>query len=176
MLDGRFYRRVHEVAIAIFGLVVVASSVAGCAVREQPISYVAQENVQPVKEADAVPVEVRVNDLQAAPSGSVWDSLDPIQQTNYSRVKDPVDTVKGAAETELRARGFRIASGGALVAIQLGRFEAVVESDMSGIHASGALSMRVQVQPQSGKVLYSKIVRGEGAPTTAHFYLDKCFS
>ncbi len=172
MLSDR-YRELRAAAFMIFA----ASLIAGCATaREEPINYVPQESVHPVKDAGAIAVEVRVEDLQAPASDSLWNSIDPIKQTNYSRVKDPVDTLKGAAETELKARGFKIGNGGALVVIQLGRFEAVVESDMSGIHASGTLSMRVQVQPQSGKVLYSKIVRGEGAPTTAYFYLDKCFS
>ena len=173
MLSDRY----REFRAAAF-MIVVASLIAGCATsaREQPISYVPQESVHPVKDADAIAVEVRVEDLQAPPSDSIWNSIDPIKQTNYSRVKNPVDTLKAAAETELKARGFKIGNAGALVVIQLGRFEAVVESDMSGIHASGSLSMRVQVQPQSGKALYSKVVRGEGAPTTAYFYLDKCFS
>jgi len=150
----------------------------GCSseLKKLPITYVPQQNVQAIKGADAVPVEVTVEDLQPDEYSSLWDSLDPIEQTDYSRVKDAADTLKGAAESELRARGFKIASGGASVIVQLGRFEAVVESDISGIHASGSLSMRVQVQPQTGKVLYSKVVQGEGPPTSAFFYLDKCFT
>ncbi len=169
-----YHRRRFRAAAFV---IIVASLVAGCATaREEPISYIPQQSVHPIKGADAIAVEVRVEDLQAAPSGSLWESFDPIEQRNYSRVKDPMDTLKGAAETELRARGFRIGNGGALVVVQLGRFEAVVRSDISGIHASGFLSMRVQVQPQTGKVLYSRVVGGEGPPTNAFLYLDKCFS
>lgn len=169
-----YHRRRFRAAAFV---IIVASLIAGCAtVQEQPISYIPQQSVHPVKDADAIAVEVRVEDLQAAPSGSLWESFDPIEQTNYSRAKDPMDTLKGAAETELKARGFRIGSGGALVIVQLGQFEAVVRSDISGIHASGFLSMRVQVKRQTGKVLYSKLVQGEGPPTSAFLYLDKCFS
>ena len=81
----------------------LSSRDARSAVRELPITYVPQQNVQPIKDADAVAVEVTVEDLQPDESDSLWNSFDPIKQTNYSRVKDPVDTLKAAAETELKS-------------------------------------------------------------------------
>ena len=143
----------------------------GCAIREFPITYVPQQNVVAIKNANAVSVEVKVEDLQPAESMS-WDAVNPISQKNDFRVKDASDTVKTAAETELRARGFKIARyGGALVTIQLGRLEALCEDDWSGLTALGYVSMRVQVQPQTGKVLYSREIKGEANPLFATFYL-----
>ncbi len=170
MLVDRFYRRVREGALAIFGLVVVASSVAGCAVRERPISYVAQENVRPIKDADAVPVEVKVEDLQ--PDETINPFPNPLRDERRFRVKDAAGTIRGAAETELSARGFKIGTGGALVAIQLIHFEANYENEgelKTTVRAN--LSMRIQVHPQAGKVLYSKEVAGEGAPIRGMFML-----
>jgi hypothetical protein len=155
---------------------VVFSIIAGCAipVPERPISYIPQENVQPVKDADAIPVEVRVEDLEGAPSALPWSPRYLLTRPDLSfRVKDPADTVKGAAETELRARGFTIGSGGALVTIQLVHFEATYEPDPFGMvtTARANLSMRVQVSPPTGKVLYSRDVGGEGTPISGVFML-----
>ncbi len=61
-------------------------------------------------------MEVRVEDLEPDEYDSFWDG-----PTHFSdklvrfQVKDAADTVKGAAETELKARGFKIGSGGALI-------------------------------------------------------------
>jgi len=152
---------------------VVASLIAGCAlpVVERPISYVPQETVQPIKDADAISVEVRVEDLQAAPSASPWSPLYLVTPPDrYFRVKDPVGTIKSAAETELRARGFKIGAGGPSVTIQLLHFEATLEPDNWGPTTVRAyLSMRVQVRPQTGKVLYSREFGGEGAPISEVF-------
>ena len=142
----------------------------GCAIREFPITYVPQQNLVAIKNANAVSVEVKVEDLQPAESMS-WDAVNPISQKNDFRVKDASDAVKTAAETELRARGFKIGNGGALVTIQLGRLEALCEDDWSGLTALGYVSMRVQVQPQTGKVLYSREIKGEANPLFATFYL-----
>ena len=114
---------------------VVATFIAGCAISvpERPIAYVPQANVQPTKGADAIQVEVKVEDLQAAPTPSSWSPrylFTP--QDRYFRVKDAVDTIERAAETELSARGFKIGSGGALVRIQLTYFEATYEVDPWG--------------------------------------------
>jgi hypothetical protein len=127
--------------------------------------------VQPIKDADAISVEVRVEDLQAAPSASPWSPLYLVTPPDrYFRVKDPVGTIKSAAETELRARGFKIGAGGPSVTIQLLHFEATLEPDNWGPTTVRAyLSMRVQVRPQTGKVLYSREFGGEGAPISEVF-------
>jgi hypothetical protein len=153
----------------------VASFIAGCAipVPERPISYTPQENVQPVKDAADIPVEVRVEDLEGAPSALPWSPRYLLIPPDRSfRVKDPADTIKGAAETELRARGFKIGGDGALVTIQLAHFEASYEPSFWGpITVRAYLSMRVQVRPQSGKVEYSKEVDGEVSPLEVFFAL-----
>jgi len=159
--------------LQISGLVAVASLIAGCAseARKLPISYVPQQNVQAIKGAGAVPVEVTVEDLQPDEYWSTWDALNPFadEATIRFHVDDAADTVKGAAETELRARGFKIAADGALVAIQLDRFAAqMTESGgaWKGVTATvrGYLSMRVQVRSQTGKVLFSRKVGAEAEP------------
>jgi len=159
-------RQIRAAALMVFA----ATLSAGCAaVRERPISYVPQESVLPIKEADAIPVEVKVEDLQAAPSAAYWSYWSPRYlfepEDHYFRVKDPVGTITSAAETELKARGFKIGGGGASITIQLLYFEATFEQDPWGRATVRAyLSMRVQVRPQTGKVLYSKVVGGEASP------------
>ncbi len=152
-------------------VVVAASLFIGCAVRsrELPISYVPQENVQPIKEAGAVSVDVKVEDLQ--PETSNYFMVDP-----HFLVKDASGTLKDAAETELKARGFKIGVGGAIVSIQLGRFEATCETTNLSAYVTsrGSLSMRVQVQPQTGKPLYSKMLGGEANPKYAFGVMTKC--
>ncbi len=164
-------------ALPVGAVLVIAwgSILVGCGIpiREFPITYVPQQNVQAIKDADAVPVEVKVEDLQPEEFVS-WDALNPISQKVHFRVKDAEGTIKGAAETELRARGFKIGSGGALVTIQLGRLEALCEADWTDITGLGSISMRIQVQPPTGKVLYSREVKGEANPIFAHLFLPKC--
>ncbi len=136
----------------------------GCSseVRKLPITYVPQQNVQAIKGADAVPVEVTVEDLQPEEYHSLWET----QETGF-HVEDAAGIVKEAAETELKARGFKIAGGGALVSIQLDRFAGRIAANGSlGLTATahGFLSMRVQVRAQSGKVLFSRNVGDEAEP------------
>jgi uncharacterized lipoprotein YajG len=164
--------RCREFRAAAF-VIIVASLIAGCAipVRERPISYDPQGNVQPTKGADAVSVEVRVEDLQPSETVSSFPNL--FTDGRRFRVKDAADTIKGAAETELRARGFKIGTGGAVVAIQLVRFEATYEIEPMGVTTTvnAYLSMWVKIQPQTGKVLYSKEVDGEATPLNVTFAL-----
>ena len=154
---------------------VAASLIAGCSteVKKLPITYVPQQNVQAIKGADAVPLEVTVEDLEPDEYMSGWAPLNPFwDRILRFQVKDAADAVKGAAEAELKARGFKIGSGGALVNIQIERFAAQTEPDgVFGFTGSGRgyLTMRVQVQPQTGKVLFSKNVGAEGNPTRASF-------
>ena|SRR5208282_3650257 len=157
----------RTLVVAVGGLMIVALLVAGCSteVKKLPITYVPQENVQAIKGADAVPVEVTVEDLQPDEYESPWESLD--EKGARFHVEDAANTVKEAAETELRARGFKIGGGGALITIQLDRFAG--QSETGGtlgltITARGFLSMRVQVRPQTGKVLFSRNVGVEAEP------------
>ena len=166
-------RRFLAVAPATSVLIVVLSLVAGCAipVRERPVTYVPQESVQPIKDAVAVPVEVKVEDRQP------YETVNPVPNFftdgRQFRVKDAADTIKGAAETELKARGFKIGSGGAVVAIQLNHLEAKYRIEPFGMTTtvSAYLSMWVKVEPQTGKALYSKEVDGEETPLTVMFAL-----
>lgn len=154
----RFRTVVLPGGLLVLGL---ASLLAGCSseVRKLPITYVPQQNVQAIKGADAIPVEVIVEDLQPDEYESPWE-------TRF-HVEDAADTIKSAAEAELKARGFKIGSGGALVTIQLDRFAAQTEADGAfgfTTTARGYLSMRVQVRPQTGKVLFSKRIGDEADP------------
>jgi len=167
-------RRSYEVTLAIGGLLVVACAalLVGCSseVRKLPITYVPQQNVQAIKGADAVPVEVAVEDLQPDEYASPWKPLNPFAEEYELRfhVEDAADTVKGAAEAELKARGFKIAGGGALITIQLDRFAAQTETGGAwkglDVTARGYLSMRVQVRQQTGKVLFSRNIGAEADP------------
>ena len=148
-----------------------ASFVIGCGTNapELPISYVPQQNVQPIKGADSVSVEVKVEDLQ--PETLNYFMVDP----NYL-AKDAPEKVRGAAETELASRGFKIGGGGATLVFQIGRFDATCENAnfSAYITSRGSLSMRVQVQPQAGKALYSKMIGGEASPKYGFLWMNKC--
>jgi uncharacterized lipoprotein YajG len=168
MFSDRFLR-LFAFPLALGGMLIVGfvSLLIGCAseVKKLPITYIPQENVQAIKGADAIPVEVAVEDLQPDEYGSPLESFKS-KQTRF-HVENAADTVKEAAETELKARGFKIGSGGALVTVQLYRFAG--QSETGGalgltVTARGFLSMRVQVRPQTGKVLFSRNVRAEADP------------
>ncbi len=179
MLSDR-YRRFRVAALAMGGLLLVASAflIAGCAseVRKLPISYVPQQNVQAINGADAVPVEVKVEDLQP----ETFNHFNPLNPADtapnilHFLVKDAAETIKQAAETELKARGFKIATAGALITIEVVHFEAdytteSYEFTTTPRTARANLLMQVQVQPQTGKVLYSREVGGEVIPTRGFF-------
>lgn len=150
------------IVVAAFGLFS-----GGCAMSapELPISYVPQQSAQPIKDADAISVEVKVEDLQPETQNYF------LKYNRHFLVKDAADTIKDAAETELKSRGFKIGDGGALVTIQLIHFEGDLDTEPFGLTttAHGNLIMRVQVRPQTGKVLYSREVGGEGTPMSKVF-------
>src|SRR5215469_2825946 len=159
---------------AVIAIVALPSFFAACSVqaRKLPITYVPQQNVQAIKGANAVAVEVTVEDLEPDEYQSRWPN--PFGEATRLRfqVKDASGTVKSAAESELKTRGFAIASGGALVTIQIDRFAAETESDNWDFDASahGYFSMRIQVRPSIGNALFSKTVRGEGDPLSGRFW------
>ncbi len=166
MMLSEFCRRRSPAAALLIGAVLAVACAAllvGCSieVRKLPITYVPQQNAQAIKGADAVPVEVTVDDMQPQ------ESMNLFTQEPRFHVEDAAGTVKGAAETELKARGFKIAGGGALVTIQLDRFAAQTETGGAlglTVTARGYLSMRVHVRSQTGKVLFSRNVGAEGDP------------
>src|SRR5208282_912823 len=175
-------RRFSGTVPAVGGLIAVvafASLVVGCSteVPELPISYVPQQNVQSIKGADAVPVEVKVEDLQPETFNHYpFNPLDTGPNILHFLVKDAAETIKQAAETELKARGFKIATGGALITIEVVHFEAdytteSYEFTTTRRTARASLLMQVQVQPQTGKVLYSREVGGEAIPSGGFFVL-----
>ena len=144
-----------------------ASCLIGCALDapKLPITYLPQQGVRPIKDADAVFVEVKLEDLQ--PQALNYFAASTI----HYQVKDAADTVRDAAVTELKSRGFKIGDGGALVTIQLIYLEGEVENAAFGPMptAHGNLFMQVQVSLQRGKVLYSQKIGGEGTPRSGVF-------
>jgi uncharacterized lipoprotein YajG len=160
-------------AAAVLGL---WSLLVGCSAQRLPISYVPQENVQPVKDADAVSVEVQVEDLQPNTFNHLSNILNPLgvdDSVTPFLVKDAAVTVEQAAESELKARGFRIAAGSSLIAIQVIHFEGdyISGSWQLTTTARANLQMQVQVRSQTGKVLYSREVDGEGDAASGVFVL-----
>jgi hypothetical protein len=165
MASDRYRRPSRAAALAICGLSVVPFLFAGCAMGKLGVIYVPQQNVQPIKDAGAVVVEVKVEDLQ--PDQPLWHSS--------LRVGNPAETVKSAAETELKTRAFKVGAGGALVTIQVVVFEARIEPDgMTGVTKTSRalLEMRVQVRQQAGKLLYSGDAGGEGRASGIYLYRE----
>jgi hypothetical protein len=144
-----------------------ASCLIGCALDapKLPITYLPQQGVRPIKDADAVFVEVKVEDLQPEAFNYFAAS------TMHYQVKDAAGTIMDAADTDLKSRGFKIGNGGALVTIQLIHLEGDVENAAFGPMptAHGNLFMQVQVSLQTGKVLYSQKIGGEGTPMSGVF-------
>jgi hypothetical protein len=170
MISDSCRGRFHSGARVTWRLIVFVTSASflfGCAIHapKLPIAYVPQQSVQPIKDADVVSVQVKVEDLQPETLNHFGES------DRHFLVKDAPDTVKEAAETELKSRGFKIGNGGALVTIQLIHFEGDLDTEPFGVTttAHGDLIMRVQVRPQTGKVLYSRELGGEGAPISKVF-------
>jgi len=87
------------------------------------------------------------------------------------RVQDAADTLKAATETELKARGFNVGAGGAVITIKMVHFEANYQTEDLGFVTTvrGSLFMRVQVQSQTGKVMYSKDVEDQATPVSGFF-------
>jgi hypothetical protein len=140
--------------VAFCGCLVVSMVIGGCTIGSLGVSYVPQQNAKPIKDAAAIPVEVSVEDKRPPPS--YWGT--------HIEVSHAVETLKGAAETELKARGFKIGNGGAQVTIQLVRFDAQIEPEgFFGVTkvSRGFLGMRVQVYQQTGKVTYSRDIDEE---------------
>ena len=142
-------------------------------VPERPITYIPQANVQLVKDAGTVPVEIKVEDLQPSESINRLGFFLKDRDEMRFRVKDAADTLKAATETELKARGFNVATGGALVTIQIVHFEANYQSEDLGFVTTvrGSLFMRVLVKSQAGKVLFSKDVEDQATPVSGYFML-----
>ncbi len=174
---NRWRRKSLPFAPAIRAAIIIASanSLVGCGIQAPrlPIAYVPQQNVQPIKGADAVSVEVKVEDLQPELFND-YLSYPLMPSERHFLVKDAAATIKDATEAELTARGFKIGTGGASITIQLAHFESKYEIDpWWKSTARGDLSMSVQVSPQSGKVLYSKNIGGEPAPIRGLFFLHE---
>jgi uncharacterized lipoprotein YajG len=168
MLSDYRIRRLH--LASLMTVVAFAFLVAGCAERvpERPITYIPQSNVQLLKDAGTVPVEIKVEDLQ--PSETI-DGLALFlgdEDERRFRVKDAAETLKAATETELTARGFKVDAGGTLITIQMVHFEADYQSRDLGfvVTVRGSLFMRVQVRSQTGKVLFSKDVEDQATPVS----------
>lgn len=75
-------------------MVGLAPLIAGCAtqVPERAISYIPQANVQLLKDADTVPVEIKVEDLQPSESINGLALLVGDEDEKRFRVKDAADT------------------------------------------------------------------------------------
>jgi hypothetical protein len=172
---NRWRRKSLPFAPAIRAAIIIASapSLVGCGIQAPrlPIAYVPQQNVKPIKDADAVSVEVKVEDLQPELFND-YLSYPLMPSERQFLVQDAAATIKDATEAELTARGFKIGTGGASITIQLAQFEASYELDPWGKNtARGDLSMWVQVSPQIGMVLYSKNIGGQAVPVRREFLI-----
>ena len=166
-------RRRSPAALAMSGLAVFTSVslLVGCAIREFPITYVPQQNVVAIKNANAVSVEVKVEDLQPAESMS-WDAVTQFHKRTISASKMLRTLSRRLPRPNLERAGSRFNGVfGALVTIQLGRLEALCEDDWSGLTALGYVRCGFRSEPQTGKVLYSREIKGEANPLFATFYL-----
>lgn len=135
------------------------------------VLYTPEQNVQPIKDANATAVEVRVSDSDPQMLNSLFPNPFATEVRHF-QVKNAADLIKSAAESELAARGFRSGPGGALVEITLRFFGATGTANQWTLHIEGRaiLMERVQVLAPHGKVLYTREVADEEQFEPGYFH------
>ena len=132
------------------------------------LTYAPAPIVQPVPGAEAVHVEVMVQDLRQDKS-TLGDVKTAFQEVPIATDDEPSQLLKSAVESELRDRGFELGTGDISVMIDL---EGVAVEDHRSVslysidstnEVRAIVIIGVQVKSHAAAVLYSKIVNGKVA-------------
>src|SRR5689334_19678138 len=148
------------VAITLYGVVVALS---GCALTTDriDIGYDQKQGIVQMPGANKVSVAVQVADLRqdkgkvSSKKNGYGMEMAPIVAT-----EDVAVTIRRAIEQELRARGFQLAAGTALVqiAVDLTRFYNDYKTGFFAGDAVADLNMSVTVKSSKGELLYTRQV------------------
>jgi uncharacterized lipoprotein len=152
------------VAITLYGVVVALS---GCALTTDriDIGYGQKQGIVQMPGANKVSVAVQVADLRqdkgkvSSKKNGYGMEMAPIVAT-----EDVAVTIRRAIEQELRARGFQLAAGTAVVqiAVDLTRFYNDYKTGFFAGDAVADLNMSVTVKSSKGELLYTRQVIVQG--------------
>jgi uncharacterized lipoprotein YajG len=154
------------IILLILSLAAVLSN--GCALSKDyvTLSYDPQKDVSKVEGADGIEVKVKVLDMRttgdkvSAKKNAYGMEMAPIIAKN-----DVADTVARAIESELANRGFGLAEGTVLVAVELSKFYNDFRIGLLSVSAVAEVIMNVQVKDASGNIVFMKGITGEGTNT-----------
>lgn len=150
-----------------FACCVAAASLSGCALTTEQIelSYTPQAGVSRIAGAENVPVDVTVTDqrLDKSKVSSKKNGFGA-EMAPITAAEDVAVTIRKAIEQELRARGFRLDSGEALVKIDadVTRFYNDHKMGFFAGDAVADLNLSVSVKSKDGKLLYAKQIAAQG--------------
>jgi len=141
------------------------SLLSGCALTKDYVglTYIPQPNVSKIPGADAVAVNVEVNDLRSikdkvsAKINGFGNEMAPIIATN-----DVVALVKSAIETELTQRGFSCGGKTVIVSVALSKFYSNFKTGFWSGSAVAEVTMDVQVKNADGGIAFSNLIAGAG--------------
>jgi uncharacterized lipoprotein len=126
------------------------------------LSYDPQTNVEKIKEADSVKVNVEVSDLRAIKDKvSSKKNSYGMEMASIIAQNDVAETLKKAIETELENRGFDLGTGQILVLSELNKFYNDFKTGFWSGKAVAEVVMNVQIKKPDGNILYSKMIAGE---------------
>lgn len=141
------------------------SLVSGCAFTQASIGvgYAPQENPTHVTGAENVSVSVGVKDQRL--NQSVGRKIDGygMECASIIATNDIPGLVKSCIETELDHRGFKFANNGNVsVDVELAKFYNEFRTGILAGSAAAELDMNVMIKNNSGTILYSRIIEGQG--------------
>jgi uncharacterized lipoprotein len=156
--DGRA-RFARPVLFLIFLLM------SSCAVTQEHINvgYEPQTGVSRVLGAESTTVQVEVED-QRTTKNHVGHKSNPygMEMAEIIADNDIPQTIKSAVESELTDRGFALGANGAVIVVQLIKFENVYKNEFWSFSAVGKVTLRVTVKRSDGTDAYTNAIYGQG--------------
>ena len=150
----------------------VALSIVGCAPAavDVPITYVPQTNVQQVRGAESVRIDVQIRDARTN-KAEIGAFADPIHTSEITTNDNLTDTVKDAVQTELQNRGFKVGAGGPAIVIDINGLDVRHHVSLFGDKTARAvMMMHVRVIRKNGDTLYSQEAAGERGESNVWYY------
>jgi uncharacterized lipoprotein YajG len=150
----------------LLGSLLALSLLTGCALTtaQIPLSYIPQDNVSRLSDAENITVTVVVDDQRdkkdsvGAKKNGFGMEMAPIVATN-----GVATLLKDAIETELTNRGFNLGTNNAIsVVAELNKFYNEFKEGFWAGDAVAEVTMNILIKNQDGRIIYSKIVSGHG--------------
>ncbi len=162
MKNGRWLWKIGWLP-AFWSFVVLFATGCGLTKSYVQVDYRPAGSGQKVSGAEAVRVKVEVADRRAVRDhigrkGSEYSFLGPVISKNNA-----VALLVEAIETELVRRGFSMQDGAVRVVVELSKFYADYQTGLFSEKIIGEVIMEVQVRSGNGKILFAKMIRGQGS-------------